>query len=203
MTLAILASWLYSDSNDDQRDLTLDSTHIPDFHGRLNSDSTHLSQSQVEFDSRLMNPAQPCSVQTADGSGRSSSCSQTDPADLPAPSRRVQRSIQLQLHPADLYRIRWLVLSDRVTDWPLVPSAGEAACAGLGSYGCCWSAGGEGPAGRWPPGGYGVAPGCRGGRRSHVSCLLGSSRLARRDWVSLFNSETKTTAGGRSHAEGP
>ena len=30
-----------------------------DFHGRLNSDSTHLSQSRVKFDSRLMSRAQP------------------------------------------------------------------------------------------------------------------------------------------------
>ena len=36
-----------------------DSTHILDFHGRLNSDSTHLSQSRVKFDSRLMSRAQP------------------------------------------------------------------------------------------------------------------------------------------------
>ena len=39
-----------------------DSTHIPDFHGRLNSDSTHLSHSRVKFDSRLMRRAQPCPV---------------------------------------------------------------------------------------------------------------------------------------------
>ena len=31
-----------------------------DFHGRLDSDSTHLSQSRVKFDSRLMSRAQPC-----------------------------------------------------------------------------------------------------------------------------------------------
>ena len=37
-----------------------DSTHIFDFHGRLNSDSTHLSQSRVKFDSRLMSRAQLC-----------------------------------------------------------------------------------------------------------------------------------------------
>ena len=36
-----------------------DSAHILDFHGRLNSDSTHLSQSRVKFDSRLMSRAQP------------------------------------------------------------------------------------------------------------------------------------------------
>ena len=37
-----------------------DSTLILDFHGRLNSDSTHWSQSRVKFDSRLMSRAQPC-----------------------------------------------------------------------------------------------------------------------------------------------
>ena len=36
-----------------------DLTHILDFHGRLNSDSTHLSQSRVKFDSPLMSRAQP------------------------------------------------------------------------------------------------------------------------------------------------
>ena len=41
-----------------------DPTHIPDFHGRLNSDSTHLSQSRVKFDSRLMSRAQPWSWPT-------------------------------------------------------------------------------------------------------------------------------------------
>ena len=39
-----------------------DSTHNLDFHGRLNSDSTHLSQSRIKFDSRLMSRAQPCSA---------------------------------------------------------------------------------------------------------------------------------------------
>ena len=43
------SAWFYSDS-----------THILDFHGRLDSDSTHLSQSRVKFDSRLMSRAQPC-----------------------------------------------------------------------------------------------------------------------------------------------
>ena len=36
-----------------------DSTHDLDFHCRLDSDSTHLSQSRVKFDSRLMSRAQP------------------------------------------------------------------------------------------------------------------------------------------------
>ena len=38
-----------------------DLTHILDFHDRLNSDSTHYSQSRVKFDSRLMSRAQPWS----------------------------------------------------------------------------------------------------------------------------------------------
>ena len=35
------------------------STHIPGFHGRLDYDSTHFSQSRVKFDSWLMSRAQP------------------------------------------------------------------------------------------------------------------------------------------------
>ena len=56
----VVSSWLNSDSNDNQRDSTL-TRLILDFHGRLDSDSTHLSQSRVKFDSRLMSRAQPCS----------------------------------------------------------------------------------------------------------------------------------------------
>ena len=41
--------------------LDYDSTHIIGFHGRLNSDSTHLGQSPVKFDSRLTSRAQPWS----------------------------------------------------------------------------------------------------------------------------------------------
>ena len=64
--------WLNSDSNSKFANLTqlwlkwrsawfdYISTHILDFHGRLDSDSTHLSQSWVKFDSRHMSRAQPC-----------------------------------------------------------------------------------------------------------------------------------------------
>ena len=48
---AVYNNWEWFDS---------DSTHDLNFHGRLDSDSTHLSQSGVKFDSRLMSRAQPC-----------------------------------------------------------------------------------------------------------------------------------------------
>ena len=48
-------TWL----KDDHSDSTL-TRLIHDFHGQLNSDSTHLNQSRVKFDSRLMSRAQSC-----------------------------------------------------------------------------------------------------------------------------------------------
>ena len=61
MTRAV-SSWLNSDSNDDQRDWTLIRLISLIFMADswLDSDSTHLSQSRVKFDSRLMSRTQPC-----------------------------------------------------------------------------------------------------------------------------------------------
>ena len=59
-----VSSWLNSDSNGDQAWFDSDSTHILDFHGRLISNSTHLSQSRVKFNSRFMSRAQPWSAQS-------------------------------------------------------------------------------------------------------------------------------------------
>ena len=45
---------LNSDSNDDMRDsILLRLIGIPDFHDRLNSDSTYLSQSRVKFKNKV------------------------------------------------------------------------------------------------------------------------------------------------------